>query len=66
MIPFGIRVIQIDLPGDEDDDRRVKPFPTPSEVKFETGFGATVQDLKRGYLEIDLDDPETIDRGLRS
>lgn len=28
-----------------------EPYPAPSDVKFETGYGATMEDMKRGYCE---------------
>lgn len=35
-------------------DMGAKPFPTPSEVKMESGFGATKEDLRRGFTEPEI------------
>lgn len=44
------------------DEPREKPFPTPSEVKMESGFGASQADLRRGFLEPDVQELPKYDK----
>lgn len=50
LIGFGIGYNGNETPAQAGES----PFPAPAEVKFEAGYGADIDDLKRGYLSSDI------------
>lgn len=39
-----------------EDESGVEPYAPPADVKFEAGYGASVEDLKRGWRDPDIRD----------